>query len=164
MRKIYSHAGDLGGASFPASRPSFGEPDWDVLISRPPYGLAPTPFRFPALAALAGRAPLGGRREVALATYLAARLADDVLPENGLPPAIRAERAIGAKNWLSTVALPSPIRQPLARLIDASAGDVQAASQALRAVIAVTAEVLDRAARLEVEKLAETLEAQALAK
>jgi hypothetical protein len=135
-----------------------------VLISRPPYGLAPTPFRFPALAALAGRAPLGGRREVALATYLAARLADDVLAENGLVAAVRAERAATARNWLSTVALPAPIRQPLARLIEASAGDAPGTSQALRAVIAVTAEFLDRAARLEVEKLAETLEAQALAK
>jgi hypothetical protein len=135
-----------------------------VLITRPPYGLAPTPFRFPALAALAGRAPLGGRREVALATYLAARLADDVLPENGLAVAVRAERALTARNWLSTVALPTPIRQPLARLIDASAADAPGAGQALRAVIAVTAEFLDRAARLEVEKLAETLEAQALAK
>jgi hypothetical protein len=34
----------------------------------------------------------------------------------------------------------------------------------LRAVIAVTAEYLDRAARLELEHLAENLESQALAK
>ena len=135
-----------------------------MLISKPPYGLAPTPFRFAALAALAGRAPLGGRREVALATYLAARLVDDVLDENGLTPPVRAERAGNARTWLSTVALPAPVRQPLARLIDSSAGGAAGASHALRAVIAVTADFLDRAARLELDHLAETLEAQALAK
>ena len=135
-----------------------------MLISKPPYGLAPTPFRFAALAALAGRAPLGGRREIALATYLAARLVDDVLEENGLSAPIRADRAGSARNWLSTVALPAPVRQPLARLIDSSAGGAGGASQAVRAVIAVTADFLDRAARLELEHLAETLEAQVLVK
>src|SRR5690349_12491010 len=45
----------------------------------PPYALSSPAFRFRALAVLAGRAPLGGQREVALATYLAARLADDCL-------------------------------------------------------------------------------------
>lgn len=135
-----------------------------VLISNPPYGLAPTPFRFAALAALAGRAPLGGRREVALATYLAARLADDVRDQNGLSAPIRVERAGSARSWLATVTIPAPIRQPLARLIDSSAGGAGPAAQAVRAVIAVTADYLDRAARLELDHLAETLEAQALAK
>jgi hypothetical protein len=142
--------------------------DWGVLISRPPsrppYGLAPTPFRFAAIAALAGRAPLGGRREVALATYLAARLADDVLEENGLPASVRLERAGNARTWLSTVALPAPVRQPLARLVDSTGGKAGPVSQAVRAVMAVTAEFLDRASRLELEQLAETLEAQALVK
>jgi hypothetical protein len=99
-----------------------------------------------------------------LATYLAARLVDDVLEENGLSASIRADRAGSARNWLSTVALPAPVRQPLARLIDSSAGGAGGASQAVRAVIAVTADFLDRAARLELEHLAETLEAQALVK
>ena len=40
----------------------------------PPYALTPTTFRFRALAALAGRAPLGGGRETALASYVVARL------------------------------------------------------------------------------------------
>ncbi len=135
-----------------------------MLNSRPPYGLAPTPFRFGALAALAGRAPLGGRREVALATFLAARLVDDVLDEKGLAAPVRVERAASARSWLSTLVLPVPVRQPLARLIDSSAGGADGASRALRAVIAVTAEFLDRAARLELERLAETLEAQTLVK
>jgi hypothetical protein len=164
MRKIYSQRRDTGGARFPASGASLVATDCVVLFSTPPYGLAQTPFRFAALAALAGRAPLGGRREVALATYLAARLADGVLDESGLAVPTRVERAGNARSWLSTIAIPAPIRQPLARLIDASAGGATEASQAVRAVIAVTAEYLDRAARLELENLAETLESQALAK
>ena len=64
-----------------------------MIVSQPPYALAATPFRFPALASLAGRAALGGDREVALATYLAARLAHDTLPDRGLSQPIRAERA-----------------------------------------------------------------------
>jgi hypothetical protein len=46
----------------------------------PPYALEPLSFRFAALAALAGRAPIGGQREVALATYVVARLAHDAAP------------------------------------------------------------------------------------
>ena len=40
-----------------------------------PYSLESLAFPFPALAALAGRLPLGGGREVALAAMLVARLA-----------------------------------------------------------------------------------------
>lgn len=129
-----------------------------MIPSRPPYALAPTPFRFAALAALAGRAPLGGQREVALATYFVARLAHDVLPERGLLQAVRAERAANAKHWLSTLGLPPSVRPALARLIDASAGDGAAIAEALAAVIAVTANFLDSGARSDLTKLAAVLD------
>jgi hypothetical protein len=129
-----------------------------VILSRPPYALAPTPFRFAALAALAGRAPLGGQREVALATYFVARLAHDVLPERGLLQAVRAERATNAKHWLSTLALPSPVRPALVRLIDASASDGTTVAEALAGVITVTANFLDSGARSDLMKLAAVLE------
>lgn len=135
-----------------------------MIIPKPPYGLAPVPFRFAALAALAGRAPLGGQREVALATYLSVRLADDVVAERGLSKVTRAERAGHARSWLSTLALPAPIRPALVRLIDASATEPAATGQAVRGVIAVTAAFLDPAARLELDQLATALEAQALVK
>src|SRR5687767_5598632 len=41
------------------------------VIASPPYGLAAARFPCRALAARAGRAPLGGEREVALACWLA---------------------------------------------------------------------------------------------
>ena len=129
-----------------------------MIPSQPPYALAATPFRFPALASLAGRAPLGGDREVALATYLAARLAHDALGDHGISQPVRAERAVHAKSWLATLSLPASIRPALARLVDASGGDVKAVSAALRTVIGATSSRLDPPARAELNRLAETFE------
>jgi hypothetical protein len=129
-----------------------------VLASLPPYAVAPTQFRFPALATLAGRAAIGGQREVALATYMAARLAHDLLPGRELEPAVREERAGAAKNWLSTVTLPPQIRPALVRLVEASNGGGAPTAAAVRGVIAVTASHLDKAALSELDQLAEALE------
>lgn len=129
-----------------------------VLVAHPPYALSPTTFRFPALAALAGRAPLGGHREVAIAAYLAARLADDALPERGLPRSTRAERASRAKAWLSTLALPAAVRPALARLLEASGGESIAVSPAIRNVMAVTTDFLDTSVRQELDELARSLD------
>lgn len=131
-------------------------------FAHPPYALSPTSFRFVALAVLAGRAPLGGHREVALATYLAARLADDTRSDRNLAPATRAERAGHARTWLSTLALPNAVRPALQKLLEATAGPPAAAIPALRAVITVTADFLDPAARLELDQLASALDTQAL--
>jgi hypothetical protein len=124
-----------------------------------PYSLAPTRFRFPALAALAGRAPLGGKREVALATYLVARLAQDAIPDRALPQVARAERAGSAKGWLATITLPAAVRTSLARAIEASSGDPASLATGLRAVMAVTATHLDLGARSELSQLAAALAA-----
>jgi hypothetical protein len=129
-----------------------------VPVTNPPYALAATTFRFSALAALAGRAPIGGQREVALAAYMAARLAQDVLPERGVPQPSRAERATGAKSWLSTLALPASVRPALARLVDASGGEPRGAAEALRAVAAATGTFLDTRARSELDRLVAALE------
>jgi len=126
-------------------------------MPNPPYAVPATSFRFAALATLAGKAPLGGRREVALAVYLAARLADDTLPERGVSPEARAERATHAKSWLSSMALAAPVRSVLTRLIDATATGRSAASAALPAVIAATGSQLDTGARAELDRLASTL-------
>jgi hypothetical protein len=133
-----------------------------IAPRRPPYALEPAFFRFPALAALAGRAALGGPREVALATYLAARLAQDTLPDRGLSHPTRAERAANARNWLSSITLPQAVRPAFSRLVEASSGTPAAASQALRGVMAVTAQFLDAAARSELDQLAAALEAQTI--
>lgn len=128
-----------------------------MIVSQPPYALAPTPFRFPALASLAGRAPLGGDREIVLATYLAARLAHDALAEQGIPQPVRAERAVSAKTWIATLALPAATRSALIRLIEASGEDAAGVAIALRGVIAATSNRLDRAARAELDRLLEAV-------
>ena len=138
--------------------PSSGA-DCPVLVSQPPYGLSLTTFRFAALAALAGRAPIGGQREVALAVYLGARLADDTRPARSLSALTRTERADSARNWMATLALPNAIRPALVGLVDSSASDAAAAARALRTVIGVTSSFLDPGARSELDRLAVALEA-----
>ena len=120
----------------------------------PPYGLTSPAFRFRALAALAGRAPLGGPREVALATYLLARLVDDCLPHRDVAAAARAERSAAARGWLGSVALPAPVRAPLTKLADATAGDLANVTQALAAVMSAVDGYLDTASRVELDRLA----------
>jgi len=115
-------------------------------------------FPLRALAALAAKAPLGGARETAMASLVAARLAAAALPPVSLPAGARRKRADAAKNWLSALALPAPVRTALGRLLDLSAGeDLDAMGIALSKVTEVTAPHLDRHARLELERLAARL-------
>lgn len=123
----------------------------------PPYALATTTFRFRALAALAGRAPLGGQREVALASYLAARLTDDARGADGLDEATRAERAHAARAWLAGMALPANLRVPFARLLDATAAEPPALSAAFDGVVALVGDYLDPPARSELSQLSQAL-------
>lgn len=130
---------------------------------RAPYSLEPTTFPCPALASLAGRAPLGGSREIVLGCFLAARIASDATASaGGLTAEQRATRAREAVAWLSTTAIPSNVRVALGRLIEATAGDAAAARAAIAAavdsVITVTAGQLDPAARLELARLAQAVE------
>jgi hypothetical protein len=127
-----------------------------VPPNQPPYAVPPTEFRFPALAALAGRAQLGGDREVALAVYLAARLAHDC-SANGLNDASRAERAAAAKTWTATFALPAAVRPAIARLIEATGGDSSSLVADLRAVVASAQGYLDIQSQAELERLAKTM-------
>jgi hypothetical protein len=126
--------------------------------------LAPLTFRFAALATLAGRAPIGGQREVALATYVVARLAYDAVPDRMLPLAIREERATAARNWMASLTLPQTVRAPLIKLIDRSAADgAEASAAAVRGVLASASSYLNAASRAELTNLAEALESQAVA-
>jgi hypothetical protein len=94
---------------------------------------------------------------VALAVYLAARLADDTLPERGVSAEARTERAAHAKNWLSSMALTVPVRSSLARLIEATASGPRATAAALPAAIAAATSHLDTGARAELDRLTTAL-------
>jgi hypothetical protein len=128
-----------------------------VPPNQPPYAVPPTEFRFPALAALAGRAQLGGDREVALAVFLAARLAQDCQGSSGLSEAARTERAAGAKTWMSTFALPAAVRPSIARVIESTGGNASAVADDLRALVASTRTYLDIQSQAELDRLANTI-------
>jgi hypothetical protein len=126
---------------------------------RAPYSLEPVGFPFPGLAAMSGRAALGGPREIALASLLVARLVADACERpNPLTPEQRHARAAGARHWLGAATLPGPVRAALVRLAEATAGDARAPlNQALDSVIAVTANQLEPTARLDLSKLAQAI-------
>jgi hypothetical protein len=129
-----------------------------VLGRLPPYAVPAPVFRFPALAALAGRRPLGGEREVALAVFVCARLIVGMLPGSLFAPDARARRAAGARTWLAAVALPGPAKVPVGGLMDAIAqDDVDAVRAALRTLIEAIGRTLDPPSRRELERLGEDL-------
>jgi hypothetical protein len=128
-----------------------------VLLTAPPYALAPTNFRFPALASLAGRAPLGGQREVVMATYVVARLAHDTLAARGISVETRTNRVAHARTWLASLALPAPARAALQRAIEASAAQPPVAGDAMGRVLKVIDAFLDPASRLELTQLVTSL-------
>lgn len=128
---------------------------------RAPYALEPTPFPFPNLAAMAGRAGMGGPREIALACLVVARLVGETCALGSvLTPEQRRGRALGAKQWLASAAVPAPVRAALVRLAEATgADDARPVAAALDSVIAVTANQLDQGARLELARLAQAVAA-----
>jgi hypothetical protein len=127
-----------------------------VITPAPPYALAAPNFRFRALASLAGRAPLGGQREVALAVFLLARLVDDARGGLALNGA-RRERADAARSWLAALALPATTRVPLTRLADATAAEPEAMRRALAVVTEVTLDHLDAPSRAELQALLDSI-------
>jgi len=128
---------------------------------RAPYSLEPTVFPFPALAALVGRAALGGQREVALACLVVGRLVLDATSSDALTADQRQTRGQRTRHWLGSAALPQPVRAALVRLVDAAAvDDPTGMAGPLDAVMTVTANLLDPAARLELDRLAQAVAGQ----
>jgi hypothetical protein len=125
---------------------------------RAPYSLEPTLFPFPALASMAGSAPLGGPREIALACFLVARIAGDAADGTILTEEQRRERAQSARQWLGTASIPVPVKTALVLLAEAAGqSDRNAMKSALDSVMTVTANQLDSGPRLELGRLAQAI-------
>ena len=125
-----------------------------MLPTPPRYSLVTPSFPFRALAALAGRAPAGPEREVALGCYMAARLAAGALAPPRFGAEGRAARAAAARGWFAALAVPAATRIPFARLVEATAGgSAEEVAATLAAVATVTAGSLDGGARAELEQL-----------
>ena len=92
----------------------------------------------------AGRAALGGDREIALACYAVARLAAGMQAPFMLAPGDVATRATAAKQWLASLALPANTRTAANAAIDAiAAGNRRAVGSALRHLTDTAASHLD---------------------
>jgi uncharacterized protein (DUF2267 family) len=116
-------------------------------------------FPFPALAIMAGRAPLGGPREIVLACFLVARMVSDATQTSAvLSPNQKNTRAQGARHWLGSAAIPTQVRSALSRLAESTGGEDRGAIKAaLDSVMTVTANHLDSRARLELGRLAQAI-------
>jgi hypothetical protein len=129
-----------------------------VIGNRPPFAITTYPFRFRALASHAGRAALGGDREVALACYAVARLGMGLLPPFALGAADAATRASSTRNWLASVAVPANARNALAAAIDAIAGGSRiSAAPAVEEVASVCGAQLDAMSLAEIADLVSEL-------
>jgi hypothetical protein len=125
-----------------------------------PFALDRPLFRFKALAAQAGRASLGGDREVVLACFMVARLGGAMLPPVALGPSENGTRATAARNWLASLALPAPLRAAALAAIDSvAAGDRAAVARAMGALGEAAAGQLDAASTEELLDLADELRA-----
>ncbi len=131
-----------------------------VSAPRAPYALEPIAFPFPALATMAGKAPLGGPRELALACILVGRMVRDaaVSPGSSLSDDQLLARVAAAKHWLGNAAIQAPVRQALTRLCESTGNSNRSGVKAaLDGVMTVTASHLDSAARLEFARLAQAI-------
>jgi hypothetical protein len=134
-----------------------------LLVVRPqrqPYALDTPRFAFVATATFAAKASLGGPREIGLATYVTARMAEDTLGARLLPVEARRARAANARRWLSTLVIVEPTRRAFIDLVAATEADAPQVAPGVRRVMEVTAGVLDSASRAELERLARDLESQ----
>ena len=130
-----------------------------VRPPRHPFALDTPTFSFPALAALAGRAPIGSARDIAIVAFATARMAEEVRP-GGLAVDERQARAGGVRKWMATISLAEPVRRAFLDLIGATEQDGATVAAALRRVMDVTGAQLDAASRSELERLAREVEAQ----
>ena len=127
----------------------------------PPYALDAFRFRFPALAACAGRAPLGGDREMALATLEAARLAVALLPPVSLDRSSAGPRAERAKLWLTSLSMPQPARMAVLRAFDATGVGPRETAEALTELARTITGHVDAPSQQELVDLAAALAAPA---
>jgi hypothetical protein len=130
-----------------------------VIVQQPRFALATPRFRFRALAACAGRASLGGDREIALACLVGGRLASGLLSPYTFSAADIKARSAAAKHWLASLSLPAPVRTGLSHVADAAgSGNKQATASALTQLVSVARQHIDEASSMELAAVASGLE------
>jgi hypothetical protein len=131
-------------------------PRFDHVIGQPPrFALATPRFRFRALAAFAGRASIGGDREIALACLVVGRLAAAMLPPLSLSATDTKTRSSAAKQWMASLSLPAVIRTALIQVADAVVlGNRIATSGAIERLVSAVQGRIDEAGAGELLTLA----------
>ncbi|MEO8194473.1 MAG: hypothetical protein ABI681_11540 [Gemmatimonadales bacterium] len=126
-----------------------------MIGQRPPFALATPSFRFRALASYAGRAALGGDRELALGCFVACRLGAGLTPPNNTSaPADVKARAVAARHWLASMSLPPAFRAATSAVIEAAAeSDEAATARALGHLTRHVSGKLDDASMAEIRDL-----------
>ena len=126
----------------------------------PRYALATPVFRFRALAALSGRASLGGDRETLVACLQLGRLCAGILPPYDISRELTSERTENTKQWLSSLAVPSGIRSTAFGIFGALSGfDRARCAIAFTDLVKAASAQLDEASRAELNALLAELSA-----
>lgn len=120
----------------------------------PPYALDTTTFCFPTLALCAGRAVLGGDRDLVLGVFMAARLAQALLPPVQLEKSHAAGRAERAKMWLTGLTMPQPARMALLRAFDGTGVSPDRAADAIDELARIVTGHVDAGGQQELTTLA----------
>ncbi len=98
---------------------------------------------------VADRLPLGGEREVALASWMTARLLWDLGDASSTGDRVRA-RAAAMRQWGQALALPTPARSAFTQVLEAAArGDRVEALAAWHRLLALGSRAVDAAFRPE---------------
>jgi hypothetical protein len=131
-----------------------------VIGQQPRFALATPVFRFRSLAALSGRASLGGDRETLLACLQLGRLCAGILPPYSLARELTLERTEHTKQWLSSLAVPSGIRSTAFGVIGGLTGHDRArCALAFEDLVKAAVGQLDEASRAELNALIHELSA-----
>jgi hypothetical protein len=129
-----------------------------VLGQLPRFALATPVFRFRSLAALAGRASLGGDRETLLACLQLGRVCTGVLPPYELSREQVVERIENTKQWLSSLAVQSDVRAAAVGIFAALNGsDRSRCAEALTHLVKAASGQLDEPSRAELNALLQDL-------
>jgi hypothetical protein len=129
-----------------------------VIGQLPRFALTTPVFRFRSLAALAGRAPLGGDRETVIACLQLARVCAGLLPPYQLSRELTDERTEHTRQWLASVAVPSGIRSTAFGVFGGLTGHDRARlALAFEDLVKAAAGQLDEASRVELNTLVQQL-------
>lgn len=106
----------------------------------------------------AGRALLGGERELVMACFVACRCGSGLCTDSTLGGAELKSRAAAARTWLASISVAGQVRLSAVAVIDASgAGDAVTVARCLAHLLMLASAQLDEPAFAEMRELVDEL-------